>query len=148
MEQSRISWRGVSIKYPMKRKFLVLERVNFLCFIGSLLVILSLWSNLVFYSLKHSLCPPTFFIRKRACLNVFPNHSRISSYPPPGFQGVSDTFAIYHTVIAIFFLLQGKNDTTYLVDKMFVTSITRTRIKCEEIKLSCQFFFFLTVMIF
>ena len=31
-----------------------------------------------------------------------------------------------------------KNDTTYLVDKMYVASIIRTRIICEEIKLSCQ----------
>ena len=39
--------RGVD-KYPMKRKLLVLGRVNFLCFIRSLLVVSSLWTNLVF----------------------------------------------------------------------------------------------------
>ena len=36
------------------------------------------------------------------------------------------------------FLPQGKKDRTYLVEKFYVTSIIRTRIKCEEIKYSCQ----------
>ena len=35
------------------------------------------------------------------------------------------------------FLPQGKKDTTYLVEKFYVTSIIRTRIK-KEIKYSCQ----------
>ena len=60
--------------------------------------------------------------------------------PPPTLPQISKelvTRLLYHPVIANILLLQGKNDTTYLVDKMFVTSIIRTRIKCEEIKLSC-----------
>ena len=36
------------------------------------------------------------------------------------------------------FLPQGKKDTTYLVEKFYVTSIIRTRIECDEIKYSCQ----------
>ena len=36
------------------------------------------------------------------------------------------------------FVQQGKKDTTYLVEKFYVTSIIRTIIKCEEIKYSCQ----------
>ena len=100
-----------------------------------------------FLFIKHSLCPPTLFIRKRSCLIVCPNHSRIPPTLPQISKGLV-TRLLYHPVIANIFLLQGKNDTTHLVDKMFVTSIIRTRIKCEEIKLSCQFFFFLTVMIF
>ena len=90
--------RGVD-KYPMRRKLLVLGRVNFLCFIRSLLVVSSLWTNLVFYSSKHSLCPPTFFIRKRACLIVFPNHSWIPPTLPQISKGLV-TRLLYHPVIA------------------------------------------------
>ena len=48
---------------------------------------------------------------------------------------------LYHPVIESIFLLQGKNDTTYLVDKMFVTSIIRTRIKCEKLNYPAKNFF-------
>ena len=79
--------------------------------------------------------------QKARLLNRFPEPLP----DPPTLPQISKglvTRLLYHPVIANIFLLQGKNDTTHLVDKMFVTSIIRTRIKCEEIKLSCQFFFF------
>ena len=53
-------------------------------------------------------------------------------------QWVQRTSGYIILLSQIFFCYKKKNDTTYLVDKMFVTSIIRTIIKCEEIKLSCQ----------
>ena len=44
------------------------------------------------------------------------------------------------------FFLQRKNKTSYVVEKIYVTPIIRTRIRCEEIKLFCQKYFI--VMIF
>ena len=52
-----------------------------------------------------------------------------------GYRGPVGTSSCYRKFV---FATRKKNDTTYLVDKMFVTSIIRTIIKCEEIKLSCQ----------
>ena len=40
--------------------------------------------------------------------------------------------------LSVHFCNKEKKDTTYLVEKFYVTSIIRTRIKCEEIKYSCQ----------
>ena len=96
--------KGVWVR-PMRRTLLVLGKVNILCFMGSLLVVSSLCSNLGFKSLKHPLCPLKFFIRNRSRLKVVhfsfetrsnqPNHSWIPITLPQISKGLV-TRLLYH----------------------------------------------------